>query len=255
MSIKVSCKACGKTFQVADTQAGKRGRCSQCQAVLQIPLKKAPITPPAGPASVRPVVRWHVQTKEGEKFGPISREELQGWVEDGRVTAQCQILQEGATQWQWASELFPVLGKQQSTAPDVGDFPAQAPAASGFAIDAGSTEGGQVAFRPRQYPAMQAIRGWYNFFGWAGIVVGGIGLLQFLYMTAQALKHAKHMPTEAVATLLIAALVTAAIWVFGTLFWAVSCWLIAEAIKVALDIQSNTQKTSHYVAQLATRND
>jgi hypothetical protein len=54
-------------------------------------------------------VQWHVQTEEGDQYGPISRTELDQWVSEGRLTGACQVLQAGWEQWRWAGEIYPQL--------------------------------------------------------------------------------------------------------------------------------------------------
>src|SRR5436853_584698 len=49
MPIQFSCPACGKRYKVADELAGRRAKCKQCQAVMEIPL---PEPPPAEEESV-----------------------------------------------------------------------------------------------------------------------------------------------------------------------------------------------------------
>jgi hypothetical protein len=55
-------------------------------------------------------------SEEGSQFGPVARAELDKWFTEGRVTAKCQLLREGAAAWQWASELFPTLAAPQPAA-------------------------------------------------------------------------------------------------------------------------------------------
>jgi TM2 domain-containing membrane protein YozV len=60
---------------------------------------------------------WMVRTENGKIYGPVSREELEQWVREGRVHAQCHITAEGAEQWIWAAEMFPQLAPVQPAAP------------------------------------------------------------------------------------------------------------------------------------------
>jgi hypothetical protein len=53
-----------------------------------------------------------MQTPDGQQFGPVPRQELDAWLGQGRITAECQLLLEGTPQWQWASEIYPVLASQ-----------------------------------------------------------------------------------------------------------------------------------------------
>lgn len=42
MSIRFACSSCGKSYEVEDRWAGKRAKCKQCQASMEIPLAAAP---------------------------------------------------------------------------------------------------------------------------------------------------------------------------------------------------------------------
>ena len=41
MSISVSCPNCGKQYNVTDEAAGKRFRCKECEAVVDVPISAA----------------------------------------------------------------------------------------------------------------------------------------------------------------------------------------------------------------------
>jgi hypothetical protein len=54
-----------------------------------------------------------VRTDDGKIYGPVARDELQQWVDEGRVHAHCHISAAGAQQWIWAAEMFPQLSADQ----------------------------------------------------------------------------------------------------------------------------------------------
>lgn len=161
MPIEVFCDTCQKKLRVPDTAAGKRIKCPKCQGVIGVPAAEgaaAPVaktpaptpvatptpTPAATPTAVaktpatpaaKAVVKakvpenWYVQTEDGEQYGPVSREDLDAWHAEGRVTADTQLLLEGSAQWQWATDIYPDLagGAAPVPAPAPGnDFPAVA---------------------------------------------------------------------------------------------------------------------------------
>ena len=47
--------------------------------------------------------------KTVKSMAPVPRSELDQWYAEGRITADCQILQQEADQWQWATDLYPDL--------------------------------------------------------------------------------------------------------------------------------------------------
>src|SRR5690606_29157912 len=76
--------------------------------------------------------QWYVQTEDGQQYGPVSRQELDQWYGDGRITTDTQLLREGSEQWQWASDLYPDLAPEQAAASAGGipDFGAMGGASS-----------------------------------------------------------------------------------------------------------------------------
>ncbi|QDU25366.1 TM2 domain protein [Anatilimnocola aggregata] len=55
------------------------------------------------------VPQWFFRGEDGEAFGPVDRPTLDAWKEEGRISVDCQVLQQGSEQWQWASDLYPEL--------------------------------------------------------------------------------------------------------------------------------------------------
>jgi hypothetical protein len=52
---------------------------------------------------------WHVQTADGAHYGPVTKADLDAWVADERLDAECQVLMDGWDQWKWAEEVYPQL--------------------------------------------------------------------------------------------------------------------------------------------------
>ena len=122
MPIEISCNSCSKRLRVPDNAAGKRVKCPGCQTVLSVPAG-------GGGSAVGSSVggaKYHLKTEDGQTFGPVPKNELDEWLKEGRITAECQILKDGGEQWQWASDLYPQLDG----------------AGAGAAASAGSTAGG-----------------------------------------------------------------------------------------------------------------
>ncbi len=97
MPIEVKCPSCERGLRVPDKVAGKRIKCPKCSGIVNVPSANTPEK------------SWEVQTEEGEKYGPISRVELDEWHKEGRITSETQLLAEGSDQWQWASDVYPEL--------------------------------------------------------------------------------------------------------------------------------------------------
>jgi hypothetical protein len=70
-------------------------------------------TPKAQPKPVQVTEeKWTLMTEDDQEFGPVPRSELDSWFAEGLITAKCQVLKEGGTEWQFAPELYPSLAKR-----------------------------------------------------------------------------------------------------------------------------------------------
>jgi hypothetical protein len=126
MPIETTCSSCGKTLRVGDEHAGGQARCPVCNAVFTVP-GAAPATAPAE--------RWYLKTPEGQIYGPVPKAELDRWLHDGRVAADCQLRfgDEGA--WQPAEELYPVLKPRSQPQNPFAEASASVPAGGPAAPD------------------------------------------------------------------------------------------------------------------------
>lgn len=132
MPIVTQCPKCGKRLKAPDNQLGKEAKCPQCKKgftiapvnegtpaadkVPSVAVTPVSIQPSVTPISSQPM--WHVQTADGAHYGPVTKSDLDAWVTDGRLDADCQVLLDGWDQWKWAEEVYPELAKQP-----VGDAP------------------------------------------------------------------------------------------------------------------------------------
>jgi hypothetical protein len=156
MPLQVVCPACNAKLKAPDTAAGKKTKCPKCQAIVTVPAD-APQAP-ATTTSVKKAENWYMQTTDGSQFGPVPRTELNEWFKEGRISADCQLLKEGADQWQWASEIYPSLD-QSAPAPTPTkqssgfDFLGPATPASNDPLGLGNAALGMT---PVQSPAFQS---------------------------------------------------------------------------------------------------
>jgi hypothetical protein len=79
---------------------------AQPQPTEQAP---APGPPPPPTAAAAANEKWWAQTADGQQYGPVPRAELDAWVADGSINAECQLLRDGDQQWQWASQIYPQI--------------------------------------------------------------------------------------------------------------------------------------------------
>jgi len=126
MPIEVSCPSCSRQFRVPDKVAGKKIKCPKCQGILAVPGSGSAGGSGVGVGSgvgaaagsqVGSGKKWYLKTPDGAQYGPVPRGELDQWNAEGRITPQCQVLQEGAPQWQWAADLYPQSAGPAATTP------------------------------------------------------------------------------------------------------------------------------------------
>ena len=96
-----------------------------------------------------------MKTSDGASYGPVSKHELDQWLNEGRIDAGCQLLQDGAPAWQWASDVYAHLETPHapSNHPEFGSAPHPAPPL------AGSHQGGGFDFSVETRGGSQAGRG------------------------------------------------------------------------------------------------
>jgi len=148
MTIAVSCPQCRRTINAGERFAGKKVRCPDCQTVVEVPAsgqesaqpqaQRAPQTT-MPQAAAPPAQAWSqpvsspsppqagaselfVRLPDGRQVGPLTQAALTQAVQQGQVTAACQIWQQGWPQPRWAGELFPALAQQAAT-PPMGNAP------------------------------------------------------------------------------------------------------------------------------------
>ena len=148
MPIEFSCPHCQCLLRVADDNAGKRARCPQCNAINRIPgqsdhsattgparpqpaheptMPQVPVPPSSQPGAA--TTQYHIDSVSGQTYGPVSQAELNEWVKQGRVTANCSIRTVGQQAGMPASAYFPALGGQAATPQQANPF-VNAPAKS-----------------------------------------------------------------------------------------------------------------------------
>jgi len=67
-----------------------------------------------------------MKTPEGQVFGPVARTEMDQWLAEGRVSAECTLRTDNAAEWRPADEYYGVLTPQNSGA-TAGSSPFEGP--------------------------------------------------------------------------------------------------------------------------------
>lgn len=145
MPIDTRCPQCQAKLRIGDEFAGQQARCPLCNEIYLVPATSAPpsaelaetpseagqvepqpgiqidtapiaIAPsPAATTVVAPILlpppdgtQWYLRTPEGPVYGPTTAEVFDRWVQEGRVTPDCEVCA-GDNLWQPAAQLFPRL--------------------------------------------------------------------------------------------------------------------------------------------------
>jgi hypothetical protein len=106
MAIETICKVCAKKLRVGDEFAGRKARCPHCKTVYTVPD-----VPSGGDeVALTPATeQWRVRTQDGAIYGPVSKSELDQWVQEGRVADTSELQQVGTSSWAAATAIYPTL--------------------------------------------------------------------------------------------------------------------------------------------------
>ena len=228
MPVEVKCDSCNKRFRVPDKYAGKRVKCPGCKGAIDVPgaapsgAKPSSPAKPAGKTTPAEDTQWYLQSEDGEQYGPVSREELDGWVAEGRIDASCQLLRDGWEQWKWAEDVFPQVSHagaeagqaaaEESPFAGIGDSGSQqdinpfaSPQEAAAETAVATRSGGEDAISPQMIQALAQTRPWVFFLSILGFISAGFVALGSLVGAAMSL-----VMGVAGIPVLLSALVTAA---------------------------------------------
>ncbi len=274
MTIEIQCPACQRKLRVPEKFAGKRAKCPGCQGVVEIPAGAG--SAEAAPAGAKPAPRrpaaakraepsagppkpaapsepqWYVHTEDGDEYGPVSRQEMETWIEEGRVDAGCQVFCDGWPDWKWASEEFPQLAAPAAaaaveSAPVFTPSEPAAPAGPQVGVDTGPTIGVSRT-ATRKYRALVIVSTIYTVLAWITAILGVLAAVVLGISTMAA-----GVAGGSAVVGLLMALVTGAIALLYFFLIAITLKAFAEMIKLAMDVQENTQLTAQAVSRLAQR--
>lgn len=112
VSIEVPCSGCGRTLRVGPEHAGKMARCPVCSHITLVPTsgENAAVTAAeVQPAPLPSPATWHMRTPEAQEYGPATRGDLDRWLAEGRIAADCFLRDGEQGEWQSADRIFPEL--------------------------------------------------------------------------------------------------------------------------------------------------
>ena len=113
MAIETKCPGCQRTLRVDDENASKQARCPMCNTIYVVPGGETAERQPTAPSSDSP---WYMKTPEGQVYGPVNRTELERWLAEGRISAECELRTRENQEWRSADDYFGVLSRQSETA-------------------------------------------------------------------------------------------------------------------------------------------
>jgi phage FluMu protein Com len=287
MAIVFSCNQCNHRLRVPEDVAGKRIKCPQCQQVLRIPEASPsspadaaepppPETPQTDPSEEdRPL---QLKTPDGSIYGPVSRDEMDQWFSEGRITELCELLDQYGNHWRWSNEVYPSLDTASPPPPPPAEelrqatpitvhpiatnvtaaasaSSAQPPLTEEIPPKAGPAENDTMAprFRSRSYPTMNLTIRFYRALGWILIFLGAVGAFFFSVIFIGGVMVSDQLEDVQRVMLILqylAVLISGAI-VIATL--VVTVWFAAEAIRCLQDIEDNSHRCSFYLHLLQQR--
>jgi hypothetical protein len=106
MSVQVICAGCGGKLEVDEQYAGQTASCPICKAHFRVPGGAGAAE--EAEAEPEPAV-WSMKTPEGRIYGPVTRSELNRWVSEGRVAADCELREVESGSWKVADKVYAVL--------------------------------------------------------------------------------------------------------------------------------------------------
>ncbi len=118
MSIEFKCTTCQSLLCVDEAGSGKRARCPHCKSLNLIPKTKLdkPAEPPASQ-------QFFIDSVSGSIYGPITKLELDQWVEEGRISGDCVVRASGEKGGQPASRYYPALQPSPRQRPQTANQP------------------------------------------------------------------------------------------------------------------------------------
>lgn len=103
MSIETICKGCAAKLRVGNEYAGRKARCPHCKTIYTVPgVEHVDGISDTGES-------WLLRVKDGTLYGPVTKSDLDGWVQEGRLDSASQIRRESETEWRQATEVYASL--------------------------------------------------------------------------------------------------------------------------------------------------
>lgn len=104
--IETKCPGCQRLLRVPDEHAARQARCPACNTIYVVP---GGVAASPEPAAADTNDHWYMKTPEGQVYGSVTKAELDRWLADGRISAECTLRTEGDPDWRPADEYYGTL--------------------------------------------------------------------------------------------------------------------------------------------------
>lgn len=104
MPNQFTCPNCRHAHRFLAALAGQTMHCHGCGFVFRIPL--VPLARTEG-VDFSQAERWLLRLAGGRQFGPVRREMIMEWLQEGRADADCLVAPENGSKWYRVTEVFP----------------------------------------------------------------------------------------------------------------------------------------------------
>jgi len=117
--MELVCVQCQVELKIEKKRSCQLVCCPSCHALYELSSDSPPVFQQVlleTSSDELPV--WHMRTSDGLTFGPVPAGQLNDWVMQGRVSADCGLARDTPRDWMLADEIFPFLKTLPSTQDD-----------------------------------------------------------------------------------------------------------------------------------------
>lgn len=97
---------------------------ADARANRELTKPSAVVPPSPSPSQAK---QWHVQMADGQRHGPVTKAQLDLWVAERRVDAECQVWQVDWREWKLAGDIYPTLANRAAPGAGVPPVPTAPP--------------------------------------------------------------------------------------------------------------------------------
>lgn len=110
------CDNCQTKYQHDAALVGQAIRCKMCGYVFRIP--GVAMVELEQMVEAKGTGRWFLRFPNGRQFGPVMKDMVSEWIQEGRADSESWVLEEGTQDWKQVKEAFPDLVKAVDDIPE-----------------------------------------------------------------------------------------------------------------------------------------